>query len=146
MSAGLSDIFYCCRNQQVLMVSRDLLGQPRTSGLLRARLRTARSEPMPSPGPTESFYTLSSLLSQFYPPLFRSILIGHSSLERICTLEALSVIPYHPQVCLSLTNAPTPLIVLLPHDTSLTHLFHLSVAPSYYLSFSISCNGAGMIF
>lgn len=67
---GFVAIFYCCRNQQVLMVSRDLLGQPRTSRLLRARLRTARSEPMPSPGPTESFYTLSSLLSQFYPLSF----------------------------------------------------------------------------
>lgn len=34
-------------------------------------------------------------------PLFHSILIGHSSLEHVCTLEALSVIPYHPQLCLS---------------------------------------------
>lgn len=56
---------------------------------------------MPLPGLPESFYTLSSLLSQFYP-LFHSILIGHS-LEHVCALEALSVIPYHPQLCLSLT-------------------------------------------
>ena len=46
----------------------------------RSGMRNARSEPMPPPGPTESFYTLSSLLSQFYS-LFHFISIGHSSLE-----------------------------------------------------------------
>lgn len=73
---------------------------------------------MPLPGLTESFYTLSSLLSQLYP-LFHSILIGHSSLEHVCALEALSVIPYHPQLCLSLT-APPPPPSSFPHCTSLT--------------------------
>ena len=75
---------------------------------------------MPLPGLTESFYTLSSLLSQFYP-LFHSILIGHSSLEHVCTLEALSVIPYHPQLYLSAPPASySP--SLFSHCTSLALL------------------------
>lgn len=100
-----------CWNQQVQTVSYNQLAQSWTSGLHWTGMRNARSEPMPLPGLTESFYTLSSLLSQFYP-LFHSILIGHSSLEHVCTLEALSVIPYHPQLCLSLT-AP-PLLLFFP--------------------------------
>lgn len=85
------------------------------SGLHWIGMRNARSEPMPLPGLTESFYTLSSLLSQFYP-LFHSILIGHSSLEHVCTLEALSVIPYHPKLCLSLTAPPSLFLLFFsPH-------------------------------
>lgn len=87
---------------------------------------------MPSPGLTESFYTLSSLLSQFYP-LFHSILIGHSSLEHVCTLEALSVIPYHLQLCVSLAAHPplspcpslfltAPLLLILPVCLLLCHI------------------------
>lgn len=81
---------------------------------------------MPLLGLTESFYTLSSLLSQFYP-LFHSILIGHSSLEHVGTLEALSVIPYHPQLCLSLTAPPfsshcTSLSLFLPICLLLRHI------------------------
>lgn len=87
-------IFRCfCLQDQT--VSYNQLAQSQTSVLHWTGMRNARSEPMPMPGLTESFYTLSSLLSQFYP-LFHSILIGHSSLEHVCTLEALSVIPYHP--------------------------------------------------
>lgn len=95
---------------------------------------------MPLPGLTESFYTLSSLLSQFYP-LFHSILIGHS-LEHVCAPEALSVIPYHPQLCLSLT-ATHPFSFSFSHCTSLTPPSHLSVALPC-LSFSISCDRVGI--
>lgn len=103
---GFLQLFSFCRNQQVQILSYNQLAQSSTSGLHWTGMRNARSEPMPLPGLTESFYTLSSLLSQFYP-LFHSILIGHSSLERVCTLEALSMIPYHTQLCLSL-RAPSP--------------------------------------
>lgn len=92
-----------------------------TSGLHWTGMRNARSEPMPLPGLTESFYTLPSLLSQFYP-LFHSILIGHSSLEHVCTLEALSVIPYHPQLCLSAPPPPIPLLFSLTAPLSLFFL------------------------
>lgn len=118
-------LFSFCWNQQVQTVSYNQLAQSWTSGLHWTGMRNARSEPMPLPGLTESFYTPSSLLSQFYP-LFHSILIGHSSLEHLCTLEALSVIPYHPQLCLSLT-APPSFCFSFSYCTTLTLPFHLSV-------------------
>lgn len=96
---------------------------------------------MPLPGLTESFYTLSSFLSQFYP-LFHSILIGHS-LEHACALEVLSVIPYRPQLCLSLTAAH-PIASFFFHRTSLTPPLRSSVVPSC-LPFSSFCDRVGII-
>lgn len=91
---------------------------------------------MPLPGLTESFYTLSSLLSQFYP-LFHFILIGHSSLEHVCTLENLSVIPYHPLLSLSLTDATPPALFLSLYLSHFSFPFVCLSALLYLLQWSL---------